>query len=225
MTVALVTIVSGSTYIAYARGLFASADQYFSPDGQMKTVMLLAEKGWPAATMYRPKILARWLRTRRASKFDHVYLVDADARFEATVGSEVFPDGAGIVATLHPGYIGKPRQTFPYEDRPDSACCVPPERGEHYFCGGFIGGDRKSLLAHMESAAALIDTDMGNGLVPRWHDESAHNRLLAWNPPDRVLSPAYAHPDNDAWYTTWWPGQFARKLVMLDKPSDERAGR
>jgi len=215
---ALVTVTSGVLYNRFARDLFFSARQHFRPTESVTFVQLNGREGWPAATMYRPHAAHANL-----PKTDFVYLIDADMRFEATVGPEILPEHGGITATLHPGFVGKPGHELPFERNPESACYV--RDGTTYFCGGFYGGSRKAMRRHLYEMILCIDVDRERGYTPVWHDESAHNRVLHCDPPEVMLDPSYCHPDSSEWYRSWWPHQYERKLVALDKTTAERGER
>ena len=218
-SVSLVTVVNGEVYERYARDLFLSAARYFRPGSSVQYLSLPGREGWPQATLYRYHAL---LQYRGSISGSYVFMSDADMRFEGKVGSEVLSE---LVATLHPGYIGKAREELPYENRPEAAAYIKPEQGERYYCGGFVGGRKPVFLALARKIANAINRDEKKGLVARWHDESHLNRQLLSMPPTLALPPSYCYPDNDAWYQTFWPDSFPRKLVALDKSADERGGR
>lgn len=217
MSVALVCVVSGSVYERYAADMFASAFEHFGPDPVVAHIALPGREGWPDATMYRYHVL---LEHRHVlAGFDHVFMVDADMRFEAPVGGEVL---GGLVATLHPGYVGKPAYVMPFErDRASAAHAT----GRRYFCGGFVGGETDQMIRLAESVVRGVDRDAVNGVVATWHDESHLNHVLATRPPSVTLPPSYCMPDDDSGYRAWWPEQYARKLVAVDKTSAERGSR
>lgn len=217
VTVALVCVVSGETYERYAAAMFVSALEHFGPDPFVAHIALPGREGWPAATLYRYHVLLEHRRTVEC--FDHLFLVDADMRFEAPVGVEVL---GSLVATLHPGYVGKTARLLPFERDKASAAHAT---GRAYFCGGFVGGETDEMLGLAESIRRGVDRDEEKGIMATWHDESHLNAVLAIRPPCVVLSPAYCYPDNDSGYRTWWPEQYERKLVAVDKTRAERGSR
>lgn len=220
-TTALVTVVSGAAYEAYAEAMFESAREHFHPTEDVLFVTLPGRKGWPDATMYRPKILSEQMPDT-----DYVFLIDADMVLVAPVGSEVLPPfGYGITATLHPGYVGATLEALPFERRVESACYVGLNDGDTYFCGGFYGGDQRSMEMLTHKVAWLIDRDAKAGVTPTWHDESSLNRALASWSPKCVLSPSYCYPNDDAWYRTFWPETYERRIVAVDKTQAERGDR
>lgn len=223
---ALITVAVGGVYKRFAEVMMATAATHFAPTDELLFKTLPGVPGWPTATITRPKLLSEWLLTEEGAGCDFVFLVDADARFEAEVGPEILPPrGVGITATLHPGYVGKPPHELPFERDPVSSCHVAEPAGLTYFCGGFIGGDVENVYGFMCFVQELIDFDARSGRVPRWHDESAYNAALFEGPPQKVLTPAYCCPDDDSWYRSWWPESYERRIVMLDKTPAERGRR
>ncbi len=224
MRTALVTVVSGEAYARYAEELFDSAREFFQPTEQVEFIRLDGREGWPDATMFRWHVcLENWMHLHR---FDHLYLSDADMRFEGLVGANILAPLDGTVATVHPGYVGKPHWVLPYERREDSMCHVVSSEGDVYYAGGFAGGDRDGFRWLAERIKERIDADVSRGIVPAWHDESALNRVLALTPPDVTLSPSHCHPDKDLYYReSVWTEDYPRLLVALDKPEHERHGR
>lgn len=216
---ALVTVVSGSAYEAFSDDLFRSASEFFHPTKEVEFVMLNGLSGWPEATMYRHHFLAT-----NMPETDYVFLSDADMVFESKVGSEILPE-EGITATQHPGYVRKPVEELPFERNPDSCAFVPLNGASTYFCGGFIGGTREAMLRLSVEISLIINTDVNRDICPIWHDESALNRVLINHPPEIILSPAYCHPANSAYYETIWPEKYPRILVALDKTHSVRGER
>lgn len=222
--VALVTVVSGDAYYRYADELYESAREHFMAGMEWKFLVIPGREGWPDATMYRYHEVRNQWDTAGLATFTHIFLCDADMRFEGPVGPEIL-GGYGISATLHPGYIGKPIEELPYERRKDSMSMVRMDEGDLYYCGGFVGGRGKAFKQLCNRVKYRIDLDDSKSITPEWHDESALNYVLWRNPPELVLSPAYCHPDNDAYYRTIWPEDYPRLLVALDKTQAERGDR
>jgi histo-blood group ABO system transferase len=221
--VALVTVASES-YRDFAADLMDSAREHFLPGHDITFATLPGVEGWPAGTECRHGIFARWIDEHEP---DVAFLCDADMLFESAVSAaEVLPASPGIVATLHPGYVGQPRAALPYETRPESRAYLSPDEGEHYYAGGFVGGTRAEILALSQAIDLMIREERVEGREIQWHDESCLNRLLYETPPVLTLSPAMCYPDHDAYYVnTLWGERYARQLVALDKSPAERVGR
>ena len=209
MAICLIAVVWGEVYERYVRDLFKSAKEHFQGD----TLYLRGREGWPAATLYRYHVL---LEHAHNLHYDHLFLCDADMRFEQKVAEEVLGE---IVATQHPGYVKK--KNLPYENRPESAAFVMS--GDTYYAGGFVGGEREAFLDLARKITFAIDEDDRNGILARWHDESHLNRVLVDSPPTITLSPSYCYPDDASGYP--WLRSYERKLVAVDKNPIERSGR
>jgi len=213
LIVALVAVVSGPRYIAYAERMFSSAQKFFLPGASFERdlVLLPARSGWPAATMYRYHVILE--NEERLKGVDYVFMIDADMRFTAAVGAEIL---APLVGTTHPGYVGT-RGT--YETRPESAAYVSDDEGTTYFCGGFVGGARLEFMSLAEEIRKGVDVDDAAGITAVWHDESHLNRYFASHPPSTVLSPSYCYPEDDQRYLERaWTERYDPKIVALAKP-------
>jgi hypothetical protein len=210
--VALVSVVSGAEYVRYARELHRSAEGRFMSDSGTAPLLLILEgrPGWPMATMHRYHVILE--EAHCLAEATHVFHIDADMRFVGNVGSEIL---APLVATAHPGYVGR-RGTF--EGRPESAAYVGPDEGTTYFCGGFVGGEREEFLRLATAIRDGVNADGTRDLIAVWHDESHLNRYLAGRPPDVTLSPSYCYPEDDRYYRRKvWPERYEPKIVALRK--------
>jgi hypothetical protein len=217
-SVSLVAVASPGLYTDFAREMFSSATSHFLADRNPHFFTVEGDEGWPDGTMYRHHHLLN-----RFPDTDYVFLIDADMRFEGPVRTEIL--GTGITATQHPGYVNTIGPMLPFETRPDSHCFVPEQLRVVYCCGGFVGGPHDDMHVLSSQIALRIDKDVEQGITPVWHDESALNSVLATNPPNIVLPPAYCHPDHDDYYRTVWPKEYARKIVALDKTTNQRGNR
>jgi len=200
MSTALLLITTGENYWKYAAPLLASAKQYFPPHEvclftdcpkdfgvyQVKTPDL----GYPDATLKRYHLFLT--QEKALSKFDYVFYVDVDAEFSGKIGSEIF--GPDITVVIHKGFNQHTDDWF-LEYRPESAAYLPS--ANKYYCGGFNGGTSESFLTMSRAIRTAVDTDTGNGLVARWHDETHLNRYLSEHPPSTVLGIDYGFPKKD----------------------------
>lgn len=226
MKTALITIATREVYRNYVNQMIASAKKYFSQAAlfiftdnpldirgvPIKRIFQTSAKGHPLETLYRfHTLLCRpWHQ-----EFDQMFWVDADMMFVAPVG-DIFSDG--LVATLHPGYLGN-RGTP--ETRPESTAYCPNNTA--YFCGGFQGGSTKAYMKAALRIKENIDIDAARGIKAIWNDESHWNKYLADNPPTRILSPAYCYPepdDNNYYKNSWKKAGFENIepiLLALEK--------
>jgi len=223
---ALLLIATGKRYWGFADDFIDSAKQFFIPHDvilftdaerdfgtmyQFKCPSLV----YPDATLLRyhlfteQKELLRW--------YENIFYSDADMRFVAPVTEEeVLSDG--ITATQHPGYIGTPGTP---ETRKESKAYIG-EPLRNYFCGGFNGGTSHAYLTMAENIKNAIDEDKKKNITAIWYDESHLNRYLFFNPPAKILSPAFCYPDirNDFYKDIWRAaglGKIVPKLLALEK--------
>lgn len=219
--VTLITVATPGVYRQYADQLRDDAILRFNPTGKPIQYLILpgVEGPWPTATITRPQVmLEHWHRVEG----DYVFCIDADMRIERLVGGEVLGE---LVATEHPGYVGRHCTTVPYERNEISKCFVPMGQGDRYFAGGFYGGERDAVLDLIDAMSWRIETDLERIGRIRWNDESALNASLLETPPTVTLSPAYCHPDRDESYREWWPEDYPRVIVALDKDNETRGDR
>jgi histo-blood group ABO system transferase len=224
MNTALVTIATGAAYREYAKHMTESARRFF-PQAQIlaftdaplddafsaaHATFFTEPKGYPNETLRRYHTFLT--EEKILQRYDYLFYCDADMEFVAPVG-DIYPqDFRGLVATLHPGYVG--RRGTP-ETRPEStAYCTT---NTVYYCGGFQGGHADDYLLAMRRMAADIDTDTSKGITAVWHDESHWNRYLADHAPSKVLTPSYCYPEGYGGRWGWQPGDYNPILMALDK--------
>jgi histo-blood group ABO system transferase len=218
-------VVASNSYWSFAKELERSLRKNVS--GNFGVVIFQGVEGWPIGTECRHGIFAGWLEREEYAEWDLAFLLDADMLCEDPfLVDQIVPSTPGIVAVLHPGYVGMPRAMLPYEDRPESRAYMP-DSGTEYYCGGVIGGTRKEMIALSRKVAEMIEQERNEGREIRWHDESCVNRILAETPPALILSPAWCHPQGDAYYreSVWGGRDYPRYLTALDKQPELRGNR
>jgi hypothetical protein len=223
---ALLLIATGERYWKFANDFIESAKKFFIPhdvilftdatrDFDVAYQIKCPSMVYPDATLLRyhlftaEKELLKW--------YENIFYSDVDMRFVASViEEEVLSDG--ITATQHPGYVGTPGTP---ETQPESLAYVG-EPLRNYFCGGFNGGKSNAYLTMAENIKNSIDQDKEKGIIAVWFDESHLNRYLFFNPPAKILSPAFCYPDvrNDFYRDIWRHaglGEITPKLLALEK--------
>ncbi len=224
MKTALLLIATGSRYHSYVQQLLESAEKFLTPHrtflwtdegGRYDGVQTFSKpgEGYPNETLHRYQTILTQESILLA--YDQLFYCDADMRFVAPVGEEIFSNG--ITATEHPGYVGLRGDP---ETRPQSTAYLPNPRA--YFCGGFVGGATEPFLRMATRIAYAIRVDDSNGILAKWHDESHLNRYLFANPPAKVLTPEYCWPDvKDDYYKNIWKSAgrpvYEPKLLALTK--------
>jgi histo-blood group ABO system transferase len=162
---------------------------------------------WP----YPPLLQYRAMTAYREvlSNFEILLYLDVDMRIQRDI---TIPSMEGTFAVQHPGYVGVGHDELPYERRIESRCHVAIGEGTSYFAGAIQGGHAATYLEACATMAFWIQTDIANGIIPLWHDESAWNRYCMLHKPEHVLPRTYCSPEYDK--------QADAYIVALDKDHD-----
>jgi histo-blood group ABO system transferase len=214
-----VCVVATGKYNAYAQEMIATAKSHFLPEHDV-TYFVFTDRplqeaddvvrieqprvGWPYDALKRSHIYIA--HRSQLEHMDYLYSIDADMRFTAPVGNEIFGD---LVGTRHFGFLNK---SGPYEKSKSSAAYVSKKKGKVYFAAAFYGGKREEFFRLSEQLVAQIDRDLENDYIAIWHDESHLNRYFHDHPPTLLLSPSYVYPQD---YGTDFP--YERKIVAVTK--------
>ena len=178
------------------------------------TVVYQDSLGWPFNTLYRYKM---FLRTKEElQNHDWIIFFNGNCEFQQVVNKTDIVGSAEeyeLLAVKHPGYYNKDVNSFTYEKRSLSLAMV--DKSNYYFAGGINGGKSTIFLQVMQELANNIETDLQNGVVAIWHDESHWNAYLNNNYDkikDRlnILSPDYLYPEG-------WNLPFEPKILLRDK--------
>lgn len=216
-----ITVMATGKYIQFVPPLVESAKKHFCtnhnvtfyvftdqdfPSTDNIVTIYQGRLGWPFDTMMRFHAYA--LQKDLLSREDYLYACDADMLFVGDVGDEILSD---LVSTQHPGFVG---QRGSYETRPISKAYISDREGDQYFCGGFYGGNSHEFLKMASICAKNILTDLGNGFIAVWHDESHLNRYFVDHKPTKILTPSYCYPES-------WKLPYTKRLLALDKNHSE----
>ncbi|MDB4919622.1 family 6 glucosyltransferase [Mucilaginibacter sp.] len=214
-------------YAIFWKKFFLSAEKFLFPGHEKKYFVftdaqqLYAEKshkiqkiyqetlGWPYDTLFRFKMflgVEEYLK-----KCDYLLFFNANIVFVDTIGPTILPSETndGLLAVKHPGFWDKPSSGYLYDRNSGSTAYIPEGDGEHYFMGGFNGGQTAAYLLLIKTLNNNIHTDLDKDVIALWHDESHLNRyLLDKNP--KILSPAYG-------FVEGYDIPFKPKLIVLLK--------
>ncbi len=218
-------IMATGKYISFVPPLVTSAEKYFCnnhnvtyfvftdsdlPSTSNITYIHQNRLGWPYDTMMRYHV---YLASQNLLETqDYLFACDADMLFVGEVGDEIL---GKRVATIHPGYFSGRRGT--YETNPKSLAYISNQEGEHYFAGGFYGGEAQEVLTIAKTNAAHIDNDLMHNFIAVWHDESHWNRYCIDHKPTIILNPSYCYPEG-------WSIPYTPKLVALNKNHADMRG-
>lgn len=168
--------------------------------------------GWPFNTLYRYRMFLRI--SNLLKEYDKIVFFNGNCLFKKNIAvEEFFGANSSLIACLHPGFYNKPVTEFTYETRENSTARVKDPH--YYLAGGINGGDRDTFLEYCHILAENIETDLKNGIVALWHDESYWNALINNNYARlqdklHLLSPAYLYPEG-------WNLPFECKILLRNK--------
>jgi hypothetical protein len=223
---ALVLIATGERYWHFADDFITSAKRFFIPHDVIlftdaKHTFNVAHQiecpslVYPEATLLRYHLFTSV--DKLLERYENIFYSDVDMRFVSPVTEEEVLS-KGITATQHPGYVGSAGTP---ETRKESLAYIG-EPLRNYFCGGFNGGTSHAYLTMATNIRDAIDQDKEKNIVAVWWDESHLNRYLFFNPPAKILSPAFCYPDvpHDFYRDIWRHaglGEITPKLLALEK--------
>lgn len=130
------------------------------------------DMGWPLNSLFRFKMFSR-IKDQLADN-DYLFFFNSNAKVVQTVTADDFlpkDEDYSALCMATDDYSG-------FESRPVSATYVASGETRHYFSGALNGGKCKPYLELIEGCNEIADTDLRNGIMPVWHDESVLNRFL-----------------------------------------------
>ena len=188
---------------------FIFTEGYLEPRDNMITLHQI-KLGWPYDTMLRYHVYLKYRDILKTQ--DYLFACDADMLFVDDCGDEILGER---VATIHPGFFGKPGPHDETDHR--SRAYIPKKLRKNYYAGGFYGGTASEMIKIAEVNSFMIDEDLTDGIIAKWHDESHWNRYCIDNPPTVILSPSYCYPES-------WELPCKKILLALDKNHKELRG-
>lgn len=235
-------IISTGKYDIFIQPLIESADKFFFR-GESFDIYLLSDKEYlndiperitltrfsvphmkfPFPTLFRYKWITEYAQSMTS---ENLYYLDVDMLFVDEVGSEILPDGTGLVATRHPGF----HVSNGWGDNAThnlSTAYLKPSLRHSYYAGGFQGGSREEFLtaSQMMSECIGIDLDtaehMGytqnNGVLAKWADESHWNWHCKMFPPSKILTPSYCMVEEIELRKKWGIDNLTPRIIALKK--------
>jgi hypothetical protein len=217
-------VIATNDYIDFIQPLLVSADKYFLQGYEVvyhifvnKRVILaigqrdlyhhpIVHEPWPEMTLKRYHIMSGVDLTG----YDYVYYIDADMRFVAPVGDEIFGE---LVGVQHPGFY---RGGGSWENNPKSEAYVFPKDRKKYLAGGFQGGSKYTDAFRL--LKLNIDEDIKTDSTAKWHDEGYWNELYVSIPHHfTLLSPSYCMVEEPAKRKAWGIDHLEPKIIALSK--------
>ena len=214
MTIGILYICTGK-YVIFWKNFFESCEKYFFPGHEKKYYVFTDAKsiygdrthinifkqrqknlGWPLNTLMRFNMFT-CVKDELLAQTDYCFFFNANAEIKSRIGHEILPEIKEnfLVGALHPSYVDKNPQVFPYDRNELSESYIPLGSGTHYFQGGFNGGRTREYLTLIEKCRMNTEKDLKNNIVAVWHDESHINRYFLDLPP-KILNNSYNYPEN-----------------------------
>ncbi|XP_043992568.1 globoside alpha-1,3-N-acetylgalactosaminyltransferase 1-like [Gambusia affinis] len=155
----------------------------------------------PSANRWQDVVLGRmkWatitIEKKILKEADYLFMMDIDSEFRSRFGAEAL---SRLSAVLHRGYYkATPRDSFPYERRPQSKAFIPAGEGDYYYTAAVWGGYLEDMYKLVKYCYEMSEEDAKNKIEAVWQEESHLNRYLLTNKPTKVLSPEYLWSDYD----------------------------
>lgn len=231
MKIGVSVIATGKYYRLFFDQLYRSLQENFVPECK-KTIFLYTDAGvsvndyndvvsisvdhepWPMPTLKRFDKFQQTRNIYELFDIDLMFYIDVDMRVVEKISLEEV--NSELVGTVHPGFYNKPFQSYTIERNEESLACIRIQEiidlsSFHYYAGGFFGGhiDRFNRMA--EVLQQNIQSDLDNGIIAVWHDESHLNHYFnVIEQPTLKLSPSYCYPES-------WNLPFEKKIIALDK--------
>jgi len=186
------------------------------------TIVPQENLGWPLITCLRYKILNKI--KEELKDYDYAFFFNGNMEAIRKVTEEEFlpteKDGY-IVAPLHSGNKRfKSNHEFEYERNPNSSSYIPFGEGKYYFHAGLLGGRVKEFLQMLDVCEKMMDEDLKNNFIPKFHDESVFNKYVLTRP-HKILSNNYIHPTHGKPFLKLNPKV---KIIQRDKSKFKYGG-
>lgn len=209
----LPSVVAGAQrHVAGLTRVYVFSDADPRPDlGRTVTWLPWGHLPWPYPTLLRYRAFSAY--ADMLGDTDVLLYSDVDMRFQDDVDVRA---AAGTIAVIHPGYDGVPADKLPYERREESVAYIPRGAGERYVAGGVQGGRTAAYVDACRTITQWALTDLANGIVPVWHDESLWNKYCHLFPPSLILPRRYCVPE--------YENDPDAAIVALDKDHDALRG-
>lgn len=186
------------------------------------TIVPQENLGWPLITALRYKILNKV--KAQLKDYDYAFFFNGNMEVIKEVTEEE------LLPTEKDGYIVAPLHScnkrvhsnydFDYERNKCSTSYIPYGEGKYYFHAGLIGGRVKETLEMFDTCEKMMDDDLANNFIPKFHDESVFNKYVL-NRPYKILSNYYIYPTHGKLFYTL---NSKVKIIQRDKSKFKYGG-
>lgn len=199
---------------------FTDSNEFESND--KITIIPQENLGWPLITALRYKILNKI--KEQLKDYDYAFFFNGNMEvIHKVTEDELLPNEKEgyIVAPLHScNKRVKSNREFDYERNPKSKSFIPYGEGTHYFHAGLLGGKVKEFLEMLDVCEKMMDDDIKNNFIPKFHDESVFNKYVLTRP-HKILSNNYIHPTHGKPFLKLNPSV---KIIQRDKAKFKYGG-
>lgn len=137
------------------------------------TVLHQDDMGWPCNSLFRFKMFNRI--SGQLAVHDYLFFFNSNALIvQPVAAADILPGDDEDFSAM----CMASGDDVAHEQRPVSAAYVPRGTTNYYFSGALNGGKCRPFLELIAGCDQLVDTDLRNGIMPVWHDESVINRYL-----------------------------------------------
>ena len=165
--------------------------------------------GWPYDTLMRYHMFETI--SEELKKFDYIYFMNSNCKCVSLITEEEFlPTDKDILVVQHPGEYNKKPARYSYDRNPSSTAYIPKGKGRYYVCGGINGGKAWAYLELIKELKNNIQSDLDNGVIAKWHDESHINHYILEHDNWMMLSPSYCYAED-------WNLPFEPKILVREK--------
>lgn len=186
------------------------------------TIIPQENLGWPLIAALRYKILNKI--KEELKDYDYAFFFNGNLEVIRDITEDdLFPteEEGYIVAPLHSANKRlKSNYEFQYERNPKSTSYVPYGEGIQYFHSGLLGGRVTEFLEMLEICEKMMDEDLKNNIIPKFHDESVFNKYVLTHP-HKILSNDYIHPTHGKPFVKLDPRV---KIIQRDKSKFKYGG-
>lgn len=191
---------------------FVYTDAIESPKFSYPNVTVIPQEnlGYPDSTLKRFEMFVR--DEKLFEGMDYLLFFNSNLEIKKKISQTDLGllTGRELIATVHPGYVNKGSELFPYERSPLSRACIPLGDGQRYYAGGLQGGTTEGYLRAAKKISGEIVEDLNMGIVAIWHDESHWNRYLHEQNNVFALGPEYLQPEG-------WALPSSAKILIKNK--------
>lgn len=189
--------------------VFTDAEDILFQDNSRVHVKKIKHMQWPYGTLMRYHIFLNI--ESELEQYDYLCFMNANCICVDPISEEDFlPKEKNLVVVKHFKYYNSRNTDYSYDRNPKSTAYIPYGEGKYYVCGGINGGKTRAYLDMCRELRDRIDSDLNNGVIALYHDESQLNRYIWENDNYRILSPEYVYPQG-------FDLPFDSKIVTRDK--------